>query len=59
MLVRSCTVTVVQNRTNKKNLVCQLCCALTQSFGGMLAARFFLGVGGCKSLLAPIYKTLG
>jgi hypothetical protein len=38
----------------RKNLVCQLCCALTQSFAGMLAARFFLGVGGCKSLLAPI-----
>ncbi|KAF2103070.1 MFS general substrate transporter [Rhizodiscina lignyota] len=27
-------------------LICQLCCALTRSFGGMLAARFFVGVGG-------------
>ena len=27
-------------------VLCTLCCALTQSFGGMLASRFFLGVGG-------------
>lgn len=27
-------------------LICQLCCALTRSFGGMLVARFFVGVGG-------------
>lgn len=27
--------------------VCQICCALTSSYGGMLASRFFLGVGGC------------
>ncbi|KAL9610163.1 MAG: hypothetical protein Q9167_005117 [Letrouitia subvulpina] len=27
-------------------VVCQLCCALAQSYGGMLAARFFTGVGG-------------
>ena len=25
---------------------CQLCCALTRSYPGMLVARFFLGVGG-------------
>ena len=27
-------------------VVCQLCSAVTQSFGGMLAARLFLGIGG-------------
>ena len=27
-------------------VICQLCCAVTRSFGGMLAARFFVGVGG-------------
>ena len=27
-------------------VICQLCCAITRSFGGMLAARFFAGVGG-------------
>ncbi|RMZ69763.1 mfs multidrug [Pyrenophora seminiperda CCB06] len=27
-------------------VVCQLCSSLTQSYGGMLAARFFLGIGG-------------
>lgn len=27
-------------------VICQLCCALTESYGGMLAARLFLGVGG-------------
>lgn len=27
-------------------VICQLCCGLTQSYGGMLAARFFAGVGG-------------
>ncbi|KIV86364.1 hypothetical protein PV11_01978 [Exophiala sideris] len=26
--------------------VCQICCALTGSYGGMLVARFFVGVGG-------------
>lgn len=31
------------------NIVCQIGCAVTQSFGGMIVARFFLGVGGCKS----------
>lgn len=27
-------------------VICQLCCGLTRSYGGMLAARFFTGVGG-------------
>ncbi|KAI4097563.1 MAG: hypothetical protein LQ344_000296 [Seirophora lacunosa] len=27
-------------------VICQLCCALTRSYAGMLAARFFAGVGG-------------
>ncbi|KAF4540821.1 putative mfs multidrug protein [Lasiodiplodia theobromae] len=27
-------------------VVCQLCCAVTQIYGGMLIARFFAGVGG-------------
>ena len=27
-------------------VICQLCCAVTRSYGGMLAARFFAGVGG-------------
>lgn len=27
-------------------VICQLCCGLTRSYGGMLAARLFTGVGG-------------
>ncbi|MCJ1471781.1 hypothetical protein MMC13_000422 [Lambiella insularis] len=27
-------------------VICQLCCAVTRSFPGMLVARFFVGVGG-------------
>ncbi|MCJ1406787.1 hypothetical protein MMC19_000856 [Ptychographa xylographoides] len=27
-------------------VICQLCCAVTQSYAGMLVARFFVGVGG-------------
>ena len=27
-------------------VICQLCCAITRSYGGMLVARFFGGVGG-------------
>lgn len=27
-------------------VICQLCCAVTQSYAGMLLARFFVGVGG-------------
>jgi multidrug resistance protein len=44
-------------------VICQLCCALTESYGGMLAARLFLGVGGsCFStmvggILADVWVT--
>lgn len=44
-------------------VICQLCCALTQSYGGMLAARFFLGVGGSTfstmvgGILADVWVT--
>ena len=44
-------------------VICQLGCALTQSFGGMLAARFFLGCGGSTfgtmvgGILADIWQT--
>lgn len=44
-------------------VICQLSCALTQSFGGMLAARFFLGCGGSTfstmvgGILADIWET--
>ena len=39
-----------QTRQLIGSLVCQLCCALTRSFGGMLASRLFSGIGGCKSI---------
>lgn len=44
-------------------VICQLSCALTESFGGMLAARFFLGCGGSTfstmvgGILADIWET--
>ncbi|KAI1615831.1 MFS transporter [Exophiala viscosa] len=44
-------------------VVCQICCALTESYGGMLAARFFLGVGGSTfstmvgGILADVWVT--
>lgn len=44
-------------------VICQLSCALTDSFGGMLAARFFLGCGGSTfstmvgGILADIWET--
>lgn len=44
-------------------VVCQMCCALTPSYGGMVAARFFLGVGGSTfstmvgGILADIWAT--
>ncbi|KAF2815033.1 MFS general substrate transporter, partial [Mytilinidion resinicola] len=44
-------------------VVCQLCCALTRSYGGMLVARFFLGVGGSTfstmvgGVVSDIYHT--
>jgi multidrug resistance protein len=44
-------------------VLCQLCCALTRSFGGMLVARFFVGVGGSTfstmvgGVVSDIYHT--
>jgi multidrug resistance protein len=44
-------------------VVCQLCCAITQSFYGMLLARFFVGVGGSTfstmvgGVVSDIYHT--
>ncbi|KAF2501289.1 MFS multidrug transporter-like protein [Lophium mytilinum] len=44
-------------------VVCQLCCALTRSYAGMLVARFFLGVGGSTfstmvgGVVSDIYHT--
>lgn len=44
-------------------VICQLCCALTDSYGGMMATRLFLGIGGsCFStmvggILADIWVT--
>lgn len=44
-------------------VLCQLCCALTRSFPGMLVARFFVGVGGSTfstmvgGVVSDIYHT--
>jgi MFS family permease len=44
-------------------VLCQLCCALTPTFGGMLVARFFVGVGGSTfstmvgGVISDIYHT--
>ncbi|CAA9965728.1 mfs multidrug [Pyrenophora teres f. maculata] len=44
-------------------VICQLCSGLTQSYGGMLAARFFLGIGGSTfstmvgGVVSDIYHT--
>ncbi|KAL8825577.1 MAG: hypothetical protein Q9191_004323 [Dirinaria sp. TL-2023a] len=44
-------------------VICQLCCAVTRSYGGMLAARFFTGVGGSTfstmvgGIVSDIYLT--
>ena len=44
-------------------VICQLCCAVTRSFPGMLVARFFLGVGGSTfstmvgGVISDIYHT--
>ncbi|KIW01612.1 uncharacterized protein PV09_07083 [Verruconis gallopava] len=44
-------------------VVCQLCCAVTRSYGGMLVARFFVGVGGSTfstmvgGVISDIYHT--
>lgn len=44
-------------------VACQLCCAVTPSYGGMLTARFFTGVGGSTfstmvgGVVSDIYHT--
>ena len=44
-------------------VICQLCCAVTRSFPGMLLARFFCGVGGSTfstmvgGVVSDIYRT--
>ncbi|KAL8936349.1 MAG: hypothetical protein Q9211_004232 [Gyalolechia sp. 1 TL-2023] len=44
-------------------VICQLCCALTRSYPGMLVARFFVGVGGSTfstmvgGVVSDIYET--
>ncbi len=44
-------------------VICQLCCAVTRSFPGMLVARFFVGVGGSTfstmvgGVVSDIYHT--
>ncbi|KAL8868719.1 MAG: hypothetical protein Q9174_004803 [Haloplaca sp. 1 TL-2023] len=44
-------------------VICQLCCAVTRSFPGMLVARFFTGVGGSTfstmvgGVVSDIYHT--
>ena len=44
-------------------VICQLCCAVTRSFPGMLVARFWLGVGGSTfstmvgGVVSDIYHT--
>ena len=46
-------------------VVCQLCCAVTHSYPGMLLARFFAGVGGSTfstmvgGVVSDIYHTEG
>lgn len=46
-------------------VVCQLCCAVTHSYSGMLVARFFVGVGGSTfstmvgGVVSDIYHTEG
>lgn len=46
-------------------VLCQLCCAVTRSYPGMLLARFFVGVGGSTfstmvgGVLSDIYHTEG
>jgi hypothetical protein len=39
-------------------VLCTLFCGITDSFGGMLAARFFLGVGGSTFVSQPCDTTL-
>jgi len=46
-------------------VICQLCCAVTRSYPGMLVARFFAGVGGSTfstmvgGVVSDIYHTQG
>lgn len=46
-------------------VICQLCCAVTRSFPGMLVARFFAGVGGSTfstmvgGVISDIYHSEG
>lgn len=46
-------------------VICQLCCAVTRSYPGMLFARFFVGVGGSTfstmvgGVVSDIYHTEG
>ena len=46
-------------------VICQLCCAVTRSYPGMLVARFFAGVGGSTfstmvgGVVSDIYHTEG
>ena len=46
-------------------VICQLCCAVTRSFPGMLMARFFAGVGGSTfstmvgGVVSDMYHTQG
>ena len=46
-------------------VICQLCCAVTRSFSGMLLARFFVGIGGSTfstmvgGVISDLYHTQG
>ena len=46
-------------------VICQLCCAVTRSFPGMLLARFFAGIGGSTfstmvgGVISDLYHTQG
>ena len=46
-------------------VICQLCCAVTRSFPGMLLARFFAGIGGSTfstmvgGVISDLYHTKG
>ena len=56
-------VTLTPKCTQVLFVVCQLCCAVTPTYGGMLAARFFAGVGGSTfstmvgGVVSDIYHT--
>jgi hypothetical protein len=38
--------------------VCQVGCAVTDSFAGMVVARFWLGIGGCKYVVRVVLYML-